>query len=63
MKKNNNDFVGRLLGILFGVCVTLAILPTFQILDEIVPLQSIAIVVGILVLVGMGVLSWKRSKL
>jgi uncharacterized membrane protein len=60
MKKNNNFALERLLGTLFGVCVTLTILPTFQELNEIVPLQEIALVVGILVLVGMGVISWKR---
>ena len=60
MKKNKNFALERLLGTLFGVCVTLTILPTFQELNEIVPLQEIALVVGILVLVGMGVISWKR---
>ena len=63
MKYFNNVALERMLGILFGVCVTLTILPAFQKLDEIVPLQAIALVVGILVLVGMGVLSWKRSNL
>ena len=63
MKKNNNFALERVLGILFGVCVPLAILPTLQELNEIIPLQEIAFVVGILALVGMGVISWKRSKL
>ena len=64
MEKNNkNSALERLLGILFGVCVTLTILPTFQELNEIIPLQEIALVVGILILLGMGLISWKRDKL
>ena len=61
MEKSNNIILERLLGILFGVCITLTILPTFQKLNEVMPLQEIALVVGILILVGMGVISWKRG--
>ncbi len=58
-----NDFVlERLLASLFGVCVTLAILPVFQELNEIIPLQEIGFVAGIIILVGMCVVSGKKNK-
>ena len=62
MKKNNNDFaLFRLLAIL-GVCAIFAILPTFQKINNTIPLQEIAVVVGIFVLLWMGILSWKRNR-
>ncbi len=64
MENNNNNYaLERLLGTLFGVCVTLTILPTFQELNEIIPLQEISFVVGILIVLGMGIISWKKDKL
>ncbi|MCK5025947.1 MAG: hypothetical protein KAS15_05110 [Nanoarchaeota archaeon] len=63
MEKKNHFVLERLLGILFGVCVTLIILPTFQELNEVAPLQEIALVVGFFILIGMGIISWRRSKL
>ena len=63
MAENKHNFaLERLLGILFGVCVTLTILPTFQKLNETTPLQEIALVVGIITLIGISIISWKRDK-
>ncbi len=62
MKKNNNDFTLYRLLAIFGVCGIFAILPVFQKLNNTIPLQEIAFVVGIFVLLWMGILSVKRNK-
>lgn len=63
MNLKDRILLERLSAGLFGVCATLAILPTFQKLNVIIPLQKIAVVVGILVLIGICVISRKIDKM